>query len=438
MSWDWSLDGWIVATGILCATAAALLGNFLVLRKMSMLGDAVSHAVLPGLAIAFFVTQSRSSLPMFVGAAVVGVLTAVFTEWIKQFGRVDEGASMGVVFTSLFAAGLVMIVQAADKVDLDAGCVLYGAIELTAIDTVRIGSVELPQAFCVLSIVTLINVIFIAVFYKELKITSFDPATADAMGISTRWLHYLLMVLVAITVVASFESVGNILVVAMMIVPPATAFLLTRRLSVMILLSVVIGIVAAISGHWVAINAPRMFGLGSTTTAGTMATMSGVLFFAALLFSPDQGLIVQALRRLSTSLRILTDDIAGFLYRAEERGQELMPTIAMLKEELFSSGWLMRLAILRLRWSNEVHIVDGRIRLLEKGRIHAVQLVRSHRLWEQYLVTEATTDGDRIHANAEKLEHFTDRGLRDRLDEAMNSPAIDPHGSAIPPEKEPL
>ena len=109
-NWSWELDGWIVAAGVLCALAASLLGNFLVLRRMSMLGDAITHAVLPGLAVAFFVSESRSSIPMFIGAVIVGVLTALFTEWIRRFGRVDEGASMGVVFTSLFALGLVMIV----------------------------------------------------------------------------------------------------------------------------------------------------------------------------------------------------------------------------------------------------------------------------------------------------------------------------------------
>ena len=149
-TWSWQLDGWIVLTGILCAIAASLLGNFLILRRLSMLGDAITHAVLPGLAVAFFVSQSRSSLPMFLGAVVVGVMTALFTEWIRKFGRVDEGASMGVVFTSLFALGLVMIVQAADKVDLDASCVLFGSLELTPLDTISILGYNIPRAVLVL------------------------------------------------------------------------------------------------------------------------------------------------------------------------------------------------------------------------------------------------------------------------------------------------
>ncbi len=127
-NWNWALDGWIVAAGVLCVVAAALLGNFLVLRRMSMLGDAISHAVLPGLAAAFFLSGSRSSLPMFVGAVIVGILTALFTEWIRSIGKVDEGASMGVVFTSLFALGLVLMVIGADSVHIDPVCFLFGAI----------------------------------------------------------------------------------------------------------------------------------------------------------------------------------------------------------------------------------------------------------------------------------------------------------------------
>src|SRR5690606_36781953 len=189
----------------------------------------VSHAILPGLAVAFLVSNSRSSLPMFLGAVVVGVLTALFTEWIQGIGRVEEGASMGVVFTSLFAIGLVMIVQAADRVDLDAGCVLYGAIELTPLDRITFLGMDIPRAVVLLAGVTLLNLLFVVVFFKELMLTSFDSALATSMGFSSSLMHYALMVLVAVTAVASFESVGNILVVAMFIVPPATAYLLTDR-----------------------------------------------------------------------------------------------------------------------------------------------------------------------------------------------------------------
>lgn len=308
--WNWALDGWIIAAGALCAIASALLGPYLVLRKMSMMGDAISHAVLPGLAIAFLVSDSRASLPMFIGAAIVGLLTAIFTEWIRSFGKVDEGASMGVVFTGLFALGLVLVVQAADKVDLDPGCVLYGAIEMTPFDTTTFLGYDFPRVVITLGAVALLNLTCILLFYKELKITSFDPALATTLGISSRVMHYLLMTLVAVTAVASFEAVGNILVVAMFIVPAAAAYMLTDRLSVMIFLSTVFGIASAVLGHLGAIMIPPAFGYKSTTTAGMMALAAGLLFVIAALCGPRHGIITKLIHRRRLSVEIAAGRMA--------------------------------------------------------------------------------------------------------------------------------
>ena len=310
MEW-YNLDTWIVVVGMLAAIACALLGNFLVLRKMSMMGDAISHAVLPGLAIAFLITEARSSLTMFIGAAIVGVLTAVFTQWLSRFGKVDEGASMGIVFTTLFALGLLLIVQAADHVDLDASCVLYGAIELTPLDVawqpLLFGSVlQVPRAALVLAAVCVVNLLFIVCFFKELRISSFDAELATTMGISANLMHYLLMTLVAVTTVAAFEAVGSIIVIAMLIVPAATAHLLTDRLSVMVLLSVVIAALTAVLGHLAALVLPGWLGFDPTTvettsTSGMMAVMAGVLFAAVLFFSPSHGIVIKHFRKLDKS-----------------------------------------------------------------------------------------------------------------------------------------
>jgi manganese/zinc/iron transport system permease protein len=304
-NWVWQVDGWIIVAGILCAATCALLGPFLVLRKMSMMGDAISHAVLPGLAVAFFVTESRASLPMFIGAAMVGILTAVFTEWVRGFGKVDEGASMGVVFTALFAAGLVMVVQAADKVDLDQGCVLYGAIELTPLDTVKVWGWDIPRVVLTLGGVLVLNTVCVVLFFKELKLSAFDPALATTLGINAKAMHYLLMSLVAVTTVAAFESVGNILVVAMLVVPAATAYMLTDRLATMIFLSLAIGAGAAVLGHLGATVVPAAFGYPSTMTSGMIAVMSGLLFAIAAIAGPRHGILA----RLGNRKVLVTESI---------------------------------------------------------------------------------------------------------------------------------
>ncbi len=299
MYW-YAIDTWIVIIGMLAAVSCTLLGNFLVLRKMSMMGDAVGHAVLPGLAMAFLITGARASLTMFIGAAIMGVLTAVFTQWISRFGKVDQGASMGIVFTTLFALGLVLIVQAADHVDLDAGCVLYGAIELAPLDVIwsltPFGiAVDVPRAVVVLAPVCLMNALFVILFFKELRISSFDPELSSTMGINANRMHYLLMTLVAITTVAAFEAVGSIIVIAMLIVPAATAHLLTDRLSWMVVVSVGVAILSAVAGHIFAISFPGWLGLDpdlidTTSTSGMMAVAAGLIFAVALLFAPKHGI----------------------------------------------------------------------------------------------------------------------------------------------------
>lgn len=434
-NWNWSLDGWIVVAGILCAVASALLGNFLVLRKMSMLGDAISHAVLPGLAAAFFITGTRDSLPMFIGAAIVGILTALFTEWIRGFGKVDEGAAMGVVFTSLFAAGLVMIVQAADRVDLDPGCVLYGAIEMTPLNTVPIGGFEIPRVVVVLSSVLLINLFAVVLFYKEFKIASFDPALATTLGINDSFMHYLLTTLVAVTAVASFEAVGNILVVAMFIVPAAAAYLCTDRLGTMIVISVIVAALSAIFGHIGAMLVPQLIGYHSTNTAGMMATMAGLLFFVAALFAPRYGVLVAFARRGTLSMRILAEDVIGLLYRAEERSRTAeLVNRASMRQVLVCKPWTIAMALALLRRRGDLVRDLDAYGLTDQGRERARALVRSHRLWEQYLVTTAGVVENRLHHNAEQLEHYTDTSLRSQLDEETAHPSLDPHGAPIPSE----
>ncbi len=433
--WTWNLDGWIIVAGILCAVAASLLGNFLVLRRLSMLGDAISHAVLPGLAAAFLLTGTRDSIPMFLGAAAVGVLTALVSEWIRGYGKVDEGAAMGVVFTGLFALGLIVIVQAADRVDLDPGCVLYGAIELTPLDTVSVAGWQVPRVVAVLSVVLLVNLIVVVVFFKELKISSFDPALAMSLGINARAMHYLLMTLVAVTAVASFETVGSILVVAMFVVPAATAHLCTDRLGVMILISALVAATAAVFGHAGAVVIPQSVGYHSTTTAGMMAVAAGACFTVALLFAPRYGVIARWVRRRALSLSILAEDLLAVLFRAEERQTRDFPRDgAGLRDTLQTGATATRAALFWLRRRGDLQLGTAGYDLTDQGRQRARRLIRSHRLWERYLVEAGGVGGTHLHENAEQLEHFTDEALRRQLADETASPNVDPHGRPIPPE----
>jgi manganese/zinc/iron transport system permease protein len=297
MTW-YADDVWIVVVGALCAVACALPGCFLVLRRMSMMGDAISHAVLPGLALGFLLTGSRASLPMFIGAAVVGVLTALFTQWISRFGNVDRGAAMGIVFTTLFALGLLLMAEVGHegKVDLDVSCVLYGSIEFTPLVALRgfsIGGtwIEIPLAAATLGGVCLFNLAVILALYKEFNLSAFDPGLANTVGVPAGVMHYLLMAMVAVTTVASFEAVGSIIVIAMLVVPASTAYLLTERLSAMLAVSAVVAVLSAGLGHWGAVVLPPVLGFSEPSSpSGMMAVAAGGLFLLAWIVSPRQGL----------------------------------------------------------------------------------------------------------------------------------------------------
>ncbi|MEM6793904.1 MAG: metal ABC transporter permease [Acidobacteriota bacterium] len=285
----------ILLVGSCVAASCALVGTFLVLRRMALLGDAISHAVLPGIAIAFLISGDRSTLPMVVGAAALGVLTVFLVEMGTRSGRLQEDASIGVVFPALFSIGVILISRYAGEVDLDLECVLYGEIAYTPWDAVFWGERNLgPRALWINGSILALVIAFIAAFYKELKLSTFDRALAAALGFSPVLVHYLLMAVLSVTIVGAFESVGAILVVAMLVVPPATAYLLTERLSRMLALSVLFGVASAVLGYYLA----RLL---DASIAGAMATTAGALFAAVLLGSPSHGVLAKLWRHRTLS-----------------------------------------------------------------------------------------------------------------------------------------
>jgi len=277
---------WIILTGCLVASACGIVGCFLVLRKMAMVGDAISHSVLPGIVIAFLISGSRDSLFMLLGAAVIGLITVFLIQLFHQSG-VQSDASIGVVFTALFAVGVVLVSVYTRDIDLDLDCVLYGEIAYVPWNTLQIAGVDIgPKAVWGVGLALLLCVGVIAVFYKQFKICSFDPVMAAAVGIPVALFHYLLMGLVSVSTVASFESVGAILVVGMLVVPPASAYLLTEKLSRMMVYSVIIGCSSSISGYYVA----RLL---DASIAGSMISVAGGIFLVVLLFSPSHGVLLR-------------------------------------------------------------------------------------------------------------------------------------------------
>ena len=279
-----SSDLIIIGTAVLVAANCASIGAFLVLRQMAMMSDAISHAVLMGIVIAVFAVGGRETIPVIVGGVLSGILTVSLVELLYRTGRLKKDSSIGIVFPFLFAIGVILVTQAGN-VHIDAQHVLYGSIEFVPFDTLYVDETNIgSKSLWVLGILAIANISFIAILYKELKISTFDASFAVSVGLMPVLIHYLLMIMVATTAVVAFESVGAILVIAFFIVPAAGAYLLTDRLSRMIMLSVTLGIVSAVTGYLFAL-------LADVSIAGSMATMAGIVFGLIWVFAPHRGLI---------------------------------------------------------------------------------------------------------------------------------------------------
>ncbi len=279
--------GWIVLMGFLVGAACGLVGNYLILRRMALMGDAISHSVLPGLAVAYLVTQSRGTGAMFIGALSAALVTSVSIELVHKYSRVKQDAAIGIVFSSLFAFGVVLISVFADKVDLDQDCVLNGDLALIALPAhATLGGISLgPPAVLRMAVVAALTALFLLVFYKELLVSAFDSILASSLGIRPSVMHYALMGWLSVVVVSAFESVGAILVIAMLILPGATASLICRRLPWVMAVTVLHAALSAILGMHLGVWL-------DCSLAGAMVVMGAVLFTVAWIFNPWNGLLI--------------------------------------------------------------------------------------------------------------------------------------------------
>jgi len=416
--------GWIVLTAAATNAACAVVGCFLVLRRMSLMGDALSHAVLPGLAVAFIWSGSYGIGPLLVGAVVAGLLSTFLTQTLHEYASVPSDASMGVVFTSLFALGVVLIKKYIHGVHFDMRCVYEGLLELTPWSRWDVLGYELPRAAVMAVGMLIVNAAVIALLWKEFKLSAFDPALATTMGFSAGVMHYLLMALVAVTAVASFEAVGSILVVAMLVAPPATAHLLVDRLGPMVALAALVGALAAVIGYvlgvWI-----------DTNYAGMMTVSASGLYGLAVLFSPRYGIVSAGVRNMQTALRVVREDLLAMLYRLEElRAPRRLATAEA--QQAVGGGLLARLGLRGLVRDGRVTSAGNQLELTTRGRDDAKQLVRSHRLWEAYLVQYLGLPLDHVHEPAHRVEHFIGPELREELQHKLDETGVDPHGREIP------
>ncbi|GGF65257.1 metal ABC transporter permease [Wenyingzhuangia marina] len=342
----------------LVAVACALPGVFLVLRKMALISDAISHSILPGIVIGFFITQDLASPLLILMATLTGVLTVVLVEYIQKTGLVKEDTAIGLVFPALFSLGVILIARNAGDVHLDVDAVLLGEVAFAPFDRWMYNGIDMgPRSLWMIGTILSVSMIMLILFYKELKIATFDAGLAASLGFTPIGIHYGLMTVSSVTTVGAFDAIGAILVVAFMIVPAACVYLLTTNLKKMLVGSSLVGIFASITGYWLAHAL-------DTSIAGTIATVLGLLFFMVYLFAPNKGYISQwyKTKQQKTEVAMLV-----FMLHLANHEDERERNINHLQEHI---NWSKQRAkkVLRLAYQNNmIEVKDEVINLTEKG-----------------------------------------------------------------------
>lgn len=411
-----------LAGSVLLGLCCGLLGSFLVVRKMALIGDVLSHAVLPGVAAGFLWNLEKDPFAIFVGASVAGLLGTATVNWLTSTTKLKADTAMALVLAVFFAIGLVVIgviqqLPTAGKSGLDKS--LLGQIAgLSARDVKLMAAVAAGVLLLVM------------VFYKELLVVSFDPVFAQTSGVAARWVQHAFMFLLSASVVVSLQAVGVVLVSAMLVTPAATAYLLTSRMHRMLLISVCVAVFSGVSGAFVSF-------LGANLPTGPcMVMVASACFGLALAFSPVHGVLPRWARARGRARRAYRENFLKHIYQAAERqGPVQEPvSVAELSETRRFTGQQVASELNRLAEAGLV-ILDpdrSRARLSDEGEKQAAAVVRNHRLWELYLTEKANYSADRVHDDAEEIEHVLGEENVKRLEQRLGYPERDPHGRSIP------
>ncbi len=359
----------------LVAIACAIPGTFLVLRKMAMISDAISHSILPGIVVGFFITQDLNSPLLILLAALTGVITVVLVEYIQKTGLVKEDTAIGLVFPVLFSIGVIMIAKNANDIHLDIDAVLLGELAFAPFDRLLISGIDVgPKSLWVIGSILLITVALLLAFFKELKLSTFDKGLAASLGFSPVVIHYGLMTVSSITTVGAFDAVGAILVVALMIAPAASAYLLTTDLKKMLILSIIFGVLSAISGYWFAhwLDA---------SIAGSITTMLGVLFLMVYLFAPSKGVIAVIYREKQQRIEV---SLLTFLLHLKNHDDQRERHVNHLNEHINWQKVRSKTVLDLASKNNMIEIENNIVSLTSKGDEFTTQAI-------DYIITNEDT-----------------------------------------------
>lgn len=411
----------VVLGAILLGIGSAAIGCFAFLRKRSLVGDAVAHSVLPGVAIAFLVVGSKDPVALMIGAVIAGWFSMVAMDFIVRNSRIREDAAIGLALSVFFGLGVLLLTHIQHS----------GAANQSGLDRFLFGQAAslVTQDVIVFGAVSLLLVAAVIAAFKELKIVSFDPDYARALGYPVRFLELLMTTLLVLAVVVGIQAVGVVLMAAMLITPAAAARYWTNRLPVMILLAVLVGILSGYAGAFISYLNPRM------PTGPWIVVVASTLFFLSLIFAPERGALSRYLRRRRNRRDTLGENILKTLHRMGEADGDLFRprTIEAVREYRSIPPRILHRGLRRLAGQGYVTSAGNAAwRLTTEGANRGARITRLHRLWEVYLTEYVQIAADHVHDDAESIEHVLTPELEDQLEKLLNRPENDPHRKAIP------
>ncbi|MEX1111329.1 MAG: metal ABC transporter permease [Chthoniobacterales bacterium] len=409
-----------LAGSMLLGLCCGLMGAFLVVRKLALMGDALSHAVLPGVALGFLWGMTKNPVAIFAGAVGAGLLGAVVVQWIRGTTKHREDAALGFVLSSFFGMGIVLFSMIQN---------LPGGAK-SGLDGFMFGQAAAlgPEDVWLLGGVTLLALGSVLFFYKEYVLTSFDEGFARSLGWPVKLYHYSLMLLLAFAIVSALQAVGVVLVSAMLVIPAAAAFLLTDRMGAMLAWSAGFGLLAGAAGAFFSFTGRNL------PTGPFMVLAAAALFVLALLFAPRHGILGRLWRRQSRAARIRRENMLKAIYHVMEDGgfrEEVVAVEGVAERRRETASGAQR-EIGELQRAGLATEADGRVAFTPEGWQRACEIVRNHRLWELYLTNAAQLAPDHVHDAAEVIEHVLGDETVRRLERRLNYARRDPHGKLIP------
>lgn len=423
---------WVLAGTILLGFSAGTLGCFAILRNRALVGDAVAHAILPGVCLAFIIAGNKDPLMLLAGSIVSGWVSIMVMDFIIRNSKISADTAIGMVLSVFFGLGVVLLswIQAS------------GNVNQSGLDAFLFGSAAsmLPEDIMVFGGVSFLVLVTIFLFYKELKIVSFDPSYARAIGYPVKRVELLIGILLVLTITAGIQAVGVVLMASMLIIPAAAARYWTDSLSVMLVIAAFVGAISGISGSFISYTAPGM------PTGPWMVVSAALIFGLSFLLAPGRGEFQRWMQRLSYHKKVTMENVLKTLYHLEEsdkkthRVRTLREIAKKRRMELTEITKGLRL-LKRKGWIEHLKGTPSGYLLTENGREEARRIVRIHRLWELYLTERLEIAGDHVHDDAESMEHLITPEIEAQLATILGEPTLDPHFEEIPypsPKKEQL